>query len=129
MKSPEYFDKMNKEIPYPNRDHIKQDLVENVKRTFVGTYNQIQVAIKQAEEDSKTEYNRQSDEQRERVKAVNLEFKEWLFEMYGNTDNKVNEVVYDEAWDEGHAYGFQEVANKFQNIMNFAERIIVASRQ
>ena len=70
----------------------------------------------------------QSEEYRQQNLAVDNEFKAWVFEMYGlgQYGPKVYEVIYARAWESGHAYGYSEIASKFDTLMDFADDVINA---
>ena len=51
-----------------------------------------------------------------------------LREEYKHLSDNIFNLCYDQAYDRGHAYGYDEVASYMTGIVDFAERIIEASK-
>lgn len=57
------------------------------------------------------------------------EFKQALFDDNGyEQDSKVAEVIFSEAWEDGHSSGLKEVEQHFYDYDEFAQDILKASR-
>jgi|GEM_PF-3044703 hypothetical protein len=48
---------------------------------------------------------------------LQVQFQNDLFEDYGVTDNPKRFMCFDLAWEQGHAYGLEEVYNKFDDLV------------
>lgn len=54
-------------------------------------------------------------------------FENWysdLCQEYGDLSTDMFELCYSEAYDRGHAYGYDEVAARLSDVVNFAESLI-----
>jgi hypothetical protein len=48
---------------------------------------------------------------------LHQQFKNDLFEEYGVVDNPKRELLYQKAWNLGHAYGYESVATEFGELV------------
>ena len=101
-------------------------MVDKVKREFRGTYDEVTNAIKNAENEADKEFRRRRDDYAIQRRAVEDDFKRWLFQAYGNASDKVNEIVYYKAYEDRHAQGFASIMSCFIDQIDFAERILNA---
>jgi phosphomannomutase len=62
-------------------------------------------------------YNEHKKQYGEETHKLYEEFVNDLFEEFGVTDNPKRHKAFQVAWQQGHAYGFEEVYNKFDDLV------------
>jgi hypothetical protein len=63
-------------------------------------------------------YNAHLKQYGEETHKLHDEFINDLFENFNVTDNPKRHKVFELAWEQGHAYGFEEVYNKFYDLVD-----------
>jgi hypothetical protein len=66
-------------------------------------------------------YKAHQKEYREEEQKLHEEFVNDLFEDYGVTDNPKRFKCFQLAWEQGHAYGLEEVYNKFDDLVELIQ--------
>ena len=99
----------------------RKAISDHIKKTFVGTYQQIQEEIDRCinlENDKCREINEQHHTQ----SAILLnEFRNDLIDNYGLTNNPKADKCYALAWSQGHSAGLHEVAACFSELKTLIE--------
>ena len=122
-KDVQQFIKKQKELIYPNKQDIIKEFTNKVKNEMVGTYDQINIAIEEAKQAAVEEYKRLRDEYDKELLNINNEFRQWLFMQYGVQNDRVNEIIYSKAWEDGHSWGYHSIAENFVDLTYFIKQI------
>jgi len=106
-------------LPYSQSIHIR-DKIKTVEDTFIGTLAQIEQEKVRIIEAYNNETKTIRIAYREDVAQLEKEFKVDLFNYYGvaNIAEQKLDKAYAIAYKKGHAYGYNEIANEFSDLVD-----------
>ena len=105
MKPYDYYSDAGEYPVKPN----KPIMAHNATSSEAKTYADLLVSYEKQLELHKAKMNAY----REKKASLHIEFKHDLFQEHGVSDNPKAEMCFEIACEDAHAYGYQEVANRF----------------
>jgi len=102
---------------YPSRSNFQADLDKELEE-FVGTRTQ----YKEYEKERKEFYSKKLTELRDaysaKTRELNNIFKSDLENINGIENNPKKELLWEKAWDRGHAHGITDVKSAYEDLID-----------
>ena len=109
-------------IPRPDSTKIKESVFKEMD-SFVGTKQQIQDHEDKLKHLVKAEIKNARNEYAQKHRAILDEFKKALADQYGIENDEVNDIVYEEAYENGASGGLHSIECEYSEFIDVAERI------
>ena len=121
------YDKYENTLPYPDRQAMLRDREKEFDDTHRGTINELRLAKAEFMRNIEQEYRTaQSAYRDETYNLHHVVFKEDLRQEYSHSQ-KIGDLIFDKAWEDGHSSGLSEVASYYGDISDFVDKIIEAA--
>jgi hypothetical protein len=127
--------KYETKVPYPHiNDFTKWYVYEKGKVILDGV--DYQEFLKYQKDNPKCNYDKVADQERfiearrlysEDAARLAAEYEQELFASVGYPD-KICSIVYSKAYDQSHAWGYEEVENTFFSLLEFVEDILEVTK-
>lgn len=112
-----------KAIPSFSRQDIEKKVFEGFE-DFVGTKAQINERELELRKLVTVDYNNANRQRAEQINAILEQYKKELFETEGfKGRDKVNDIIYHQAYEAAHSYGYTEVENHFIQLVDMVRTI------
>jgi cell division septum initiation protein DivIVA len=106
-------------IPYPGILGKKYDDAEIlIKKSFIGTFEEIQKEIERVKTEIKAEYDKTRRDIWETENRLKEEFKRDIEEDYGTGNNSKKDLLFNKAWEMGHGNGYNSVKDYYDNLVD-----------
>jgi len=106
------------ENSFPSRTAIMDDYVNKFKKTFVGTYDELQERMQEAMEKAKQEFYKKKNENDKLVQLKEAEMLDYLFDYSLVKDlpngRKVFDKLWEKAWRDEHSCGYYAVYSDYE---------------
>ena len=96
------------DMGFASREEIMNEYIDNFKKSFVGTYDELQAKMKEVREEAKQEFHRRKDEMLDYI------FDNSSVRKLPN-GRKVFDKLWENAWRDEHSYGYEAVYNDFED--------------
>lgn len=103
---------------------IRESMIDEFNASFVGTKEQYDKEIKKIEAKAKEIYREYVAEREEKCGKVEEKVKEAIFSESPFSSSEINEMIYTEAYNRGHAGGFFEVYYEFRDLAELAYKAV-----
>ena len=107
------------DMGFASREEIMSEYIDNFKKSFVGTYDELQAKMKEVREDAKQEFYRKKDENDKLIRQKEAEMLDYIFDNSSvkklPNGRKVFDKLWGNAWRDEHAYGYEAVYNDFED--------------
>jgi hypothetical protein len=103
---------------FPSRTTIMEDYINNCKKSFVGTYDELQKRMKEVREEAKQIYYKKKDENDKLIQLKEAEMLDYLFDysLVKKLPNgrKVFDKLWEKAWRDEHSCGYYAVYSDYE---------------
>lgn len=107
------------DMGFASREEIMSEYIDNFKKSFVGTYDELQAKIKEVREEAKQEFYRKKDKNDKLIRQKEDEMLDYIFDNSSvkNLPNgrKVFDKLWEKAWRDEYSYGYEAVYNDFED--------------
>jgi hypothetical protein len=119
----EEFFRTVKMTPYDDITAVKKDIMDDIDNTRLTTKER-DALLDNLKKDEKKVRSIVCDDYRKAMNQFTKMFKDFLIDgMPENLKSKAD-IIYDRAYDQGHANGFTSIASEFDDLCDFASDII-----
>lgn len=105
------------ENSYPSQYTIVEEHIDNFKKSFVGTYDELQERIKEVQKEAKQIYRKKRDEHSKLIKQKEAEMLDYIFDNSIVKDlpngRKIFDILWANAYRDEHSYGYEAVIADF----------------
>lgn len=115
----EFEEKLNK-VQYVDAKAIREAVFDGFDE-FVGTKAQIEAREKELEKQVEIEKKAFREGWQKERNDIFADFAKALAETYGTGNEKVDAVIYQKAWNEGHSGGLHDVEAAYMDFSDVAE--------
>ena len=121
------YDKYENTLTYPDRQAMLLDPEKEFDNSYRGTVNELRTAKEVFMQELNRAYREaQTAYRNETYRLHHIVFKEDLRQEYGH-DQKIGDLIFDKAWEDGHSSGLSEVTSYYGDISDFVGKIIEAA--
>lgn len=107
------------DMGFAGREEIMNEYIDNFKKSFVGTYDELQTKMKAVREEAKQEFYRKKDENDKLIRQKEDEMLDYIFDNSSvrklPNGRKVFDKLWGNAWRDEYAYGYEAVYNDFKD--------------
>lgn len=105
------------ENSYPSQYTIVKEHTDSFRKSFVGTYDELQERIKEVQKEAKQIYYKKRDEHNKLIKQKEAEMLDYIFDnsLVKNLPNgrKIFDKLWENAYRDEHSYGYEAVNADF----------------
>ena len=106
---------------YKYSSTIYAEMKKEVEETFVGTLSEINKKLESIKQEANELSKKGADERRKLSDLLEEKFKNYLFDNNSFLSEEQKEIVWNKAWDKGHAEGYENVEWHFDDLADFYE--------
>ena len=119
----EEFFRTVKMTPYDDIAAVKKDIMDDIDNTRLTTKER-DALLDNLKKDEKKVRSIVCDDYRKAINQFTKMFKDFLINTMPENLKSKADIIYDRAYDQGHANGFTSIASEFDDLCDFASDII-----
>lgn len=115
------FDKYQNTKPPRRKDSEINEKVGEIRKSFVGTYDEISAEIERVKEEAEGRFKEEREEYYLEGRRLEDQFKKDLEADFGLENNPKKDQLWKLAWERGHSNGLSEVYAEYAELSSLID--------